>query len=164
MRLKKGERKTLADMGLGHKLHIDVDYGMAGVDICAFSLVAGDVIGDDRYVILFSNPSSPEGAIRMTEGLLTTAFDLDLALIPTGIAKIVLTATHDNMEISKTGPLVVTLDDRISFDVIAAIESERAVKAMEIYRHQTGWRICAVGQGFNGGLPDLIGNFGGTTS
>jgi len=63
MQLQKGEKRSLADLGIGGRCEVTVSFGLAGVDIAAFGLDAAKKIGDDRYVVLFSNSRSPNGEI-----------------------------------------------------------------------------------------------------
>ena len=56
MQLQRGEKRALADLGIAPQCTVTVDFGMAGIDIAAFGLEPGQKIGDDRYVVLFSNP------------------------------------------------------------------------------------------------------------
>ena len=61
---------------------VTVDFGMAGIDIAAFGLEPGQKIGDDRYVVLFSNPATPNGEVRMTGSGNAASFALDLDRLP----------------------------------------------------------------------------------
>lgn len=162
MQLQRGEKKTLADLGVGPRLSVAIDYGLAGVDVAAFGLNKDRRIGDDRYVVLFSNSSSPEGAIRLTATDGKTSFALDLDVLPSTIDRIVFTATHDAQPIANAKPLVVTLDNgKASFNAGEHLTSEKAVMLIEIYRYAAGWRIGTIAAGFNGGLASLIEHFGG---
>ena len=61
MQLQRGEKRSLADLGIGAQCEVTVAFGMDGIDIAAFGLEPGQKIGDDRYVVLFSNPATPGG-------------------------------------------------------------------------------------------------------
>lgn len=161
IQLTIGEKKPLSVIGIGQRFTIVVDHGAADLDVALFSLGAGQKISDDRYTVLFSQPESPRGEIRMTRPVQgTTQFDVDLDRLPPGVERMVLTATHDTRPVSQTLPLVVTLGDA-TFDVGRFLKQEKAVKLAEIYRHKGEWRLGAVAQGFNGGLADLVRHFGG---
>lgn len=45
--------------------------------------------------------------------------------------------------------------------LVADLTVERALIVAEVYRRQDGWRLRAVGQGFAGGLPELLAAHGG---
>ncbi|WP_408589430.1 TerD family protein [Novosphingobium sp.] len=162
MQLQRGEKRGLSDLGIGTACAIKIDFGLDGIDIAAFGLNADKKIGDDRYVVLFSNLSSPEGAIRLNAYSDTATFNLELDRLPASIDRIVLTATHDSQPVANSRPLVVSIDGgKAVFDVAQYLSSEKAVMLVEFYRHTSGWRLGTVGAGFNGGLAALVGHFGG---
>ncbi|WP_239807464.1 TerD family protein, partial [Croceicoccus hydrothermalis] len=162
MQMQKGEKRGLADFGISSCCTVKVDFGLDGVDIAAFGLDSAKKIGDDRYVVLFSNPKTPEGAIEMMSTSDNAVFNLDLDRLPSSIDRIVFTATHDNQPISRARPLIVTVDgNKASFDVASSLSNEKAVMMIEIYRHSSGWKIGTIAAGFAGGLAALITHFGG---
>lgn len=162
MQLQKGEKRGLADLGIGNRCEVAVSFGMAGVDIAAFGLNKDRKIGDDRYVVLFSNPRSPDGAIALASAADKAVFTLDLDALPTAIDRIVFTATHDSRPIGEARPLSVVIDGgKAGFDVAEHLTAEKAVMMAEIYRHSSGWRLGTIAAGFAGGLGSLITHFGG---
>jgi tellurite resistance protein TerA len=162
MQLQRGEKRGLSELGLGPRCTVTVDFGLHGVDIAAFGLTAARTIGDDRYVVLFSNTSSPEGAIQLAASSGTATFTLDLERLPATIDRIVFTATHDTRPISEARPLIVTLGAGTAvFNVAEHLTTEKAVMMIEIYRHTSGWKVGAIAAGFAGGLASLITHFGG---
>ena len=158
--LKKGEKRALADIGSGHDVSVDVAFGLEGTDVAAFGLGPDGRIGDDRWVVLFSNAASPDGAMRGDFRSGGARFDFALATLPATIDRIVLTATHDSRPVSESRPLTVSVGGA-SFDVAAGLSSERAVMMAELYRHSSGWKLGTIAQGFDGGLGALIEHFGG---
>ncbi|MBU6395045.1 MAG: TerD family protein [Sphingomonadales bacterium] len=162
MQLQRGEKRALSDLGIGTACAVKIDFGLDGIDLAAFGLNADKKIGDDRYVVLFSNLNSPEGAIRLNAYSDTATFNLELDRLPASIDRIVLTATHDSQPVANSRPLVVNIDGgKAIFDVAQYLSSEKAVMLVELYRHSSGWRLGAVGAGFNGGLAALVNHFGG---
>lgn len=162
MDLQRGEKRSLTDLGIGTSCTVKVDFGLDGIDIAAFGLNHAKQIGDDRYVILFSNTASPEGAIQLTSYSDTASFNLDLDRLPASVDRIVFTATHDTRPVSEARPLVVSIDgSKAVFNVAEHLTSEKAVMLVEIYRHSGGWRLGTIAAGFNGGLAALIAHFGG---
>lgn len=162
MRLQRGEKRGLSDLGVANNCAVKVDFGLDGVDIAAFGLNKDRKIGDDRYVVLFSNTASPERAITLQPSSDTALFNLDLDKLPVTIDRIIFTATHDNRPIAESRPLIVTVDGvKASFDVAEHLTTEKAVMMIEIYRHSSGWRIGTIAAGFAGGLASLIAHFGG---
>lgn len=162
MNLQRGEKRSLADLGTGSSCAVKIDFGLDGVDIAAFGLNQAKQIGDDRYVILFSNTSSPEGAIKLVSYSDSATFTLELDRLPSSIDRIVFTATHDTRPVSDARPLIVSVGgSKAVFDVAEHLTTEKAVMLVEIYRHASGWRLGTIAAGFNGGLAALITHFGG---
>lgn len=162
MELQKGEKRSLSDLGVGSRFEATVTFGLAGVDIAAFGLNASKKIGDDRYVILFSNSRSPNGEINLASSSDKASFTLDLDALPPSIERIVFTATHDDRPVAESRPLKVSIDQgKAEFNVAEHLSNEKAVMMIELYRHSSGWRCGTIAQGFAGGLASLIGHFGG---
>lgn len=162
MRLQQGEKRGLSDLEIGNRFTVKVDFGLEGVDIAAFGLDKNRKIGDDRYVVLFSNQSSPEGAIKLTPSSDSAVFTIDLDRLPPSVDRVVFTATHDARPIAESKPLTVSIDgNRAVFDVADHLTTEKAVMMIEIYRHATGWKAGTIAAGFAGGLGSLITHFGG---
>ncbi|MPS67207.1 MAG: Tellurium resistance [Novosphingobium sp.] len=162
MQLQRGEKRGLSDLGIQSQCTVKIDFGLDGVDIAAFGLNQAKQIGDDRYVVLFSNTSTPEGAVRLTPYSDTASFNLDLGKLPSSIDRLVFTATHDTRPISDARPLVVSVDgNKAVFNVAEHLTTEKAVMMCEIYRHSSGWKLGTIAAGFAGGLAALITHFGG---
>ena len=94
MQLQQGEKRSLSELGVANRCTVKVDFGLDGVDIAAFGLNKERRIGDDRYVVLFSNTRSPEGAIVLIPSSDTAVFNIDLDALPGAVDRIVFTATH----------------------------------------------------------------------
>ncbi|GFE77320.1 TerD family protein [Novosphingobium sp. TCA1] len=162
MQLQRGEKRGLSDLGIQSQCTVKIDFGLDGVDIAAFGLNQAKQIGDDRYVVLFSNTSTPEGAVRLTPYSDTASFNLDLDKLPSSIDRLIFTATHDTRPISDARPLVVSVDgNKALFNVAEHLTTEKAVMMCEIYRHSSGWKLGTIAAGFAGGLAALITHFGG---
>lgn len=162
MQLQRGEKRGLADLGVGSKCSVKVDFGLDGADIAAFGLDSAKKIGDDRYVVLFSNNTSPNNEITLQANSDSALFNLDLDALPTTIDRIVFTATHDSRSVGESNPLMVSIDGtKAQFDVTQHLTNEKAVMMVEMYRHSSGWKLGTIGAGFEGGLAALIGHFGG---
>ncbi|MFC7931222.1 TerD family protein [Streptomyces cinereoruber] len=50
--------------------------------------------------------------------------------------------------------------DEIASYTLTGLDSETAVVALELYRRQGTWKVRAMGQGYEGGLADLLGDQG----
>ncbi|WP_412028703.1 VWA domain-containing protein [Deinococcus yunweiensis] len=154
MSLSAGQRAPLSALGLAPQLTLTVTAGLAGVDVVAFGLNSGR-LADDRYMVFYNQPRSPDGAIQVAG----SGFTLNLDQLSAEVTEIVFTATHDDTPVSR-GALSVDVGG-IVFDAGAALRDEKAAMLVRLYRHQGAWRLEAVGQGFNGGLDALVKHFGG---
>lgn len=146
------------------RVELKID-GSAIYDFSCFGVDADNKLSDDRYMIFYNQPSSPEQAITYDDG----AFDIDLSKLPFSINKLVFTASIDGQgtmgEIaSHTVNISQNNNTALSMSLSGRdFSNERAIISIEIYFYQkdTSWRVRAVASGFNGGLSDLLKFFGG---
>lgn len=158
--LQAGEKRKFSDVGLSSPLIVTVRHGLAGLDISAFGLSAERKMAGDEYIAFYNNPRTPQGEITAQLGANEASFSVDLGKLPPNIERVMFTATHDTAPVASAPQLLVTLGS-VSFDAKPALKSEKAAMLLELYNHSGEWRVGAVGQGFNGGLGDLIVYFGG---
>ncbi|WP_380784835.1 TerD family protein [Sphingomonas sp. R86521] len=162
MKLTRGEKRGLRELGVEGEFTVKVDFDLPGTDIAAFGLDGERRIGDDRYVVLFSNPRAPDDAVTLVAASDSAVFTVNADALPSSIDRIVFTATHDTRPVSDARPLVVTVGPgKAVFDVAEHLTAERAVMMIEIYRHSSGWRLGTIAAGFAGGLASLVQHFGG---
>lgn len=165
--LVKGQKLKLADLLPGAStfevgLQV-VPGGTETVDVACFGLDAAGKLSDERYFVFYNQKRSPEGAVVMGSG----AFAVDLGRLPATIERLVFTAALEGAgtlaglrasrwELGSGGrPLAVFPFSGADFG------AEKAIMVAEIYRREGGWRVAAVGQGFQGGLSALLKHFGG---
>lgn len=138
-------------------------------DVALFGLDAQSKLSNESYMIFYNQPNSPCGALNLTKNEPKfTQFSLDLNRVPSTIQKLVVTLTIDGHDVMRNlGNSSVNLVN-MQGQTLATFAldgtmfaQERAIMALEIYKKDGIWRISAVGQGFNGGLPALIEYFGG---
>ena len=158
--LQAGEKRKFSDVGLTSPLTVTVNHGLAGLDISAFGLSAERKMAGDDYIAFYNNLRTPHGEITAQLGANEASFTVDLGKLPPSIERVMFTATHDTAPVASAPQLLVTLGS-VSFDAKPALKSEKAAMLLELYKHAGEWRVGAVGQGFNGGLGDLIVYFGG---
>jgi tellurium resistance protein TerD len=148
------------------------------LDASAFLLVdSGKVRSDDDF-IFYNQLKSACGSVEHTGDNRTGAGDgddealkIDLAKVPVGIRRIVVTVTiHEAAQrkqnfgqVTDAFMRIVNLDNDIEiarFDLSEDYSTETAMIFGEIYRHGDEWKFKAVGQGFSGGLDTMCGQFG----
>jgi stress response protein SCP2 len=158
--LSAGEKRKFSDVGLSSPLTVTVEHGLNGLDISAFGLTAERKMVGDDYIAFYNNPRTPQGEITAQLGDATATFSVDLGKLPANVERVMFTATHDSQAVASAPQLKVSLGG-VSFDVKPSLKTEKAAMLLELYKHSGEWRVGAVGQGFNGGLGDLIVYFGG---
>jgi tellurite resistance protein TerA len=102
---------------------------------------------------------------------ITATFQLNLALLPTTIDRLVITAAIDGtgtMNQLRDGSYLRFLangqeSSRFKFSG-QDFAQEKALMLGELYRKNGEWRFCAIAQGFNGGLDALVKHFGGAVA
>lgn len=165
--LSRGERVPLAQQSLDSALGARLSYRGLALDVACFAVDAHGKLSDDRYMTFFNQPMTPCGGVTLeAEDGVPEGFRLRLARLPSWVERVVITASIDGANLMsqlESGALSLTGPE----GMLARFEfagrdfaSEQAVMLGEFYRKDGGWRFMAVGQGFNGGLPALVGYFG----
>ncbi|GGR07222.1 TerD family protein [Deinococcus ruber] len=161
--LKSGEKRSLQDLTSSQSLSVSVAFELAGLDVSVFGLDDERQLKDDRYFVFYNQPRSPEGEITLAQSAGMSRFEIDLARLPNTVSRLVFTATHDERPVADAAHLRWSLAG-VEFDPRPALRREKAVMIAELYRHGSGWKVNAVGQGFDGGLRALLEYFGGEAS
>ena len=125
-------------------------------------------MSDDRYFVFYNQPTSPEGAIQKVAPQPgdSDGFQLRLDQVPGAVAKLSICAAVDGANTAgqlKSGYLRILANGaevmRYAFTG-SDFTTERAIMIADVYRKGV-WRVGAVGQGFAGGLAELVRSFGG---
>ncbi|WP_239335381.1 TerD family protein [Frankia sp. CiP3] len=166
----RGQKSQLSAITPGTDLYIGIALVAPGLswDVSCFGLDANDRLSDDRYFIFFNQPKSPEGSIQLLgeQAGDTQSFRATLKDVPAGIDKLSFCAAIDGAGAASQISagyfrIVVGGSEVMRYAFTGAdFSSERAVMICDLYRKGV-WRVSAVGQGFDGGLAELIRSFGG---
>ncbi|WP_219115925.1 VWA domain-containing protein [Janthinobacterium sp. UMAB-56] len=167
--LAKGQRLPLANLVPDGVLEIGVAAQGLALDVACFGLDGAGKLSDERYMTFFNQPRTPCGGVeaRAGSGGDVAEFALQLARLPAGIDRLVVTASIDGdgvMARLQAGHVRLQAGARelARFAFVGSdFAQEKAVMLLELYRKDGGWRCMAVGQGFNGGLDALVRHFGG---
>jgi tellurite resistance protein TerA len=136
-------------------------------EVVVIGVDANRRITDDQYVIFHDQLDAPDGSIQLVghaPGL--ARFTVDHGRLPDAIARLFVVAAIDGPD---TAAVLVDGVARVEGPGVAPVEfafgdvacdTERAVIAIEVYRHAGGWRANAVGQGFAGNLAALLTHLG----
>ncbi|MEV2215818.1 TerD family protein [Streptomyces sp. NPDC050997] len=137
------------------------------VDVVAFAVDAREQVAGDEDFVFYGAPEHPDGTVRLaTDGPTEQAVTVDLARLPLEIHKVVIAAAIDGAaSFSDVGAIEITAACGIGAAPTAraaldAATTERTMILAEIYRRGEGWRLRAVGQGYDHGLADLARGYG----
>lgn len=170
MQLIRGQKVKLTD--LMHTLQFVIQVNIQSqftTDVALFGLSEEHKLHDERYMIFYNQPVSPCQSLKLTDNhAQSSQFSINLTQLPHTIQKLMLTLSidgHDVMQNLGKGSIKIndlTGKTLAQFNLDGAMfQQERAVMLVEFYQKDGIWRLNAVGQGFNGGLPALIEYFGG---
>ncbi|TDC74331.1 TerD family protein, partial [Actinomadura sp. 7K507] len=129
------------------------------VDVSAL-LVGPDLrVRSDADLVFFNAPEAP--GVRWADGGGRQRVELDLDAIPAGAHAVLIAAS-----LSGTGsfgsmpPPQVRLtgdgDGPAAVFTVPGLGPEKAIIGLEIYRRDGRWKVRAVGQGYTGGLAELV--------
>ena len=148
------------------------------LDASAFLLAANDKVRGESDFIFYNQTRSPEGSVEHTGDNRTgegdgddEAVKINLAKIPTDVQKIAITVTiHDAESRGQNfgqvqNAFIRVVNDQtnveiVRFDLNEDYSTETAMIFGELYRHNGEWKFRAVGQGYNGGLRAMCGQYG----
>ncbi len=166
----RGQKSQLSAVTPGTDLYIGIALTAPGLawDVSCFGLDADDRLSDDRYFVFFNQPKSPEGSVQLLgeQAGDSQSFRVTLDKVPAGIHKLSFCAAIDGAGAASQISagyfrIVVGGTEVLRYGFTGAdFTSERAVMIGDLYRKGV-WRVAAVGQGFAGGLAELIRSFGG---
>ena len=148
------------------------------LDASAILLAANDKVRGETDFIFYNQTRSPEGSVEHTGDNRTgegdgddEAVKINLAKIPTDVQKIAITVTiHDAESRGQNfgqvqNAFIRVVNDQtnveiVRFDLNEDYSTETAMIFGELYRHNGEWKFRAVGQGYNGGLRAMCGQYG----
>ncbi|MFW0874215.1 exonuclease domain-containing protein [Rhodococcoides corynebacterioides] len=148
---------------------IDASWNASGptlpVDVVAFLLTRDDVVSEDEDFVFYNAPATSDGAVALTvDGDCEQGVRLDLGLVPDDIERIVVAAAVDGEntfgDVGAVSLSVAGSERSIATAVLDAATSERTLLLTEVYRRGTGWRLRAIGQGYDDGLGALAVRYG----
>ena len=169
MNLLRGQRFKLEQVGVNSKLKLEVDMVLNSnleLDMSCFGVDENDNLSDDRYFIFYNQLSSPEGAIKKVNNKDT--FYIDFSLLPKNIKNIILSISIDGngniKEVINEGTIKFSNEKEVvaSFNFKGQeYTTEKSIVLLEIYLKDNIWRSNIIASGFNGGLGDILRNYGG---
>ncbi|RIJ79224.1 stress protein [Nakamurella silvestris] len=134
-------------------------------DLSALLVTPTGVVRSDADFIFFNQPDGPGVRCRRNGSDGTWRIEVDLAAVPAGIDQIrAVVSLEGNKRFNTVAAPVAAVSDAggnplIQYPV-TGLDTESIVIAVELYRRNAGWKVRAVGQGYAGGLADLISDHG----
>lgn len=170
--LVRGQKIKLTDITSSQQLTVELGIVIPGavVDMSCFGLDNKDHLSDERYMIFYNQTRSPENAIQMLSipNSVPQSFSIDLARLPPQIVKLSFVATIDGqltMSHMREGffHLLVNGTQKVATAALVGQDygMEKAMMILDIYKKDQIWRVANVGQGFAGGLSEVLKYFGG---
>ncbi|MFK0130844.1 TerD family protein [Streptomyces rubiginosohelvolus] len=163
--LVRGQNHTLPQ----NRLEIRVSAGTP--------VVAGATLGDERGTVRgiewIAHPGSPQlpGLEVSQQAAADHRLAVDLEALPAGAHRVTVLLA---LPVGAGGPVrfgavpapfvaVTGLDGtEIATFTLTDLDAESAVSALELYRRQDAWKVRAVGQGYAGGLAEMLADQGVT--
>jgi len=166
--VKRGFRGKLDSfLRIDEKITVDMSvHGCAVYDFSCFGVDKDNKLSDDRYMVFYNQKASPRNEITVDLKHGRAVFTLDLQALPQTIDKLVFTVSIDgNGTMAEISRSLVNIGQGgrtdLNFELVGSdFFQEKAVISLEIYRKGV-WRVNCVGQGFNGGLSELLKYYGG---
>lgn len=129
----------------------------------------GTAISDD-HLVFFNQIQTQDGSVSFASSEDDEEIDVELALVPPEVAKIVfliyvdpdVRGPGDFSAVRSAYVRVATTDNRelVRFDVpLDDARSTRALLLAELYRHRSEWKFRALGQGYAGGLAGIASDY-----
>lgn len=136
----------------------------ASVDVSALLLAADDRVRSDADFVFFNQPVGPGVTYRHGQGG-GDMVDVQTPALPGDIHKVVITASLDGRgpaTFGAVGSLVATIagESGILTFPVSGLTTEAGVVCVEIYRRGGGWKVRAVGQGYDNGLAGIATAYG----
>ncbi len=159
--LSKGGNAPLST----HRLVLTVDVG-APADLSALLVTESGKVRSDSDFVFYNQPTGPGVRCVPPAGGQGWKVEVDLDQVPDDVHAVRLVTSLDDStsQFGRVGQPVARVSDsgggqQAEF-TMTGLTSESIVVALELYRRQGSWKVRAVGQGYAGGLADLITDHG----
>lgn len=162
--LSTGQNTTIHESG---QIHVTIQSTSApsALDASCFMVNERGQVPSDDYFVFYNQNVDPHRSVVLQQAEdLKSSFVLDTSkLRQAPVEKCVFTATIDSggtfADVQKCQAIVRAGSQQITYEITQAT-SETALILIEIYKHQDGFKVRAIGRGFFGGLQPLAESFG----
>jgi tellurite resistance protein TerA len=161
MDLIRGANALLAGQ---ESVTVEISPGQAAgaIELACFLVDASGKTPGPGSVVCPSQSYDTNNAVRLTHQAGETRFLVEFHKLPSNIQKCVVVASLTAGTFRHVTGMVVTTRCRgqdLRYPLVDAGD-ERAMILAELYRHASGWKFRAVGQGVTGNAKDLAQKFG----
>lgn len=164
-------------IGLGWDARVTTGHDF-DLDASAFLVNEAGHCRNEQDFIFYNNLKSVDGSVEHMGDNRTGEGDgddevikIDLTKVPADIHRVAITVTiHDAQargqnfgQVENAFARVIndeTQQEVVRYDLSEDYSIEDAMIFCEIYRHDNEWKFRAIGQGFSGGLRDLVAKYG----
>ena len=168
MNTQKGQRDKLEKyLNINQDVEIAMSVsGTAVYDFTCFGLDSQGKLSNDAYMVFYNQTQSPNKEIRYQASKNKAQFFVNLNQLPETIQKLSFTVSIDgagNMGMIENHVVQIRQNNQNVLELLlsgADFQKETAIISMEIYKKDV-WRFAMTASGFNGGLGDLLRNYGG---
>jgi stress response protein SCP2 len=159
--LSKGGNAPLSS----NRLVLTVDVG-APADLSALLVTESGKVRSDSDFVFYNQPTGP--GVRCVPPAAGQGWkvEVDLDQVPADVHAVRLVTSLDDTssQFGRVGQPVARVADAAGAQqaefTMTGLTAESIVIALELYRRQGAWKVRAVGQGYAGGLADLITDHG----
>ncbi|MBS9374325.1 TerD family protein [Rhodococcus sp. B50] len=152
----KGSKTDLTDLRYEVKLGSAVD---GVVDLMAVLLTDDGRVRNDDDFVFFNNPKAP--GVHLTSD---TSVTVDLTAVPSDVQRVLVAASTEAQgrtfgEVPGVSVEVGGPGQALEF-VPPGLTTETVLQVVALYRRGSGWRLDAVGQGYQDGLAAFASDHG----
>ena len=153
----KGSKTDLVD--LGYEVVLVTGGPVGAVDLTAVLLTAEGRVRSDEDFVFFNNPKAP--GVRLTSD---TSATVDLSAVPADIHRVLITASTEAQgrrfgDVPGLRAEIRGARQTIEFTP-PDLTTETVLQVVAFYRRGAGWRLDAVGQGYQDGLAAFATDHG----
>ncbi|MEV8512049.1 TerD family protein [Dactylosporangium sp. NPDC051484] len=137
-------------------------------DLSALLVTNDDKVRSDADFVFYNQPDGPGVSCRQPGAGQSWHVTVSTGAVPADVDKvrIVMSVDGTGLRFGQVTPPVARIFDAAGTEliqyVVSGLTTESIVIAVELYRRAGTWKVRAVGQGYAGGLADLIRDHGVT--
>ncbi|MFH5208112.1 TerD family protein [Antrihabitans spumae] len=149
-------------------------WGAVDADLSAILLDSGRRVRGDADFVFYNQPSSVDDAVRHVgkragDDRVEDRISIELASVAHDVQMVAVVVSVDGdpaATVASLANLDIAILDAADRPVVGfrmpTLTTETAVVCVEVYRRDAGWKVRAVGQGYQDGLAGLARDFGVT--